>query len=47
MVANDRCTPLSDGKTLAGTLHGNRRDQKWKIKIGSLAAKSCPNLLNV
>jgi hypothetical protein len=47
LVANDGGARLVDVKTFAGTLHGSQRDQKWKVKIGSLAAKSVPNVLSL
>ena len=47
LIVNDGGARLVDVKTFAGTLHGGRRDQKWKVKIGSIAAKWVPNLLNL
>jgi len=47
LIANEGGARLVDVKTFAGTLHGGCRDQKWKVKIGNLAAKSVPNVLNL
>jgi hypothetical protein len=47
LVANQSGARLVDVKTFAGSLHGTLRDQKWKVKIGNLAAKTVPNLLTL
>lgn len=45
LVVTERGAWTVDVKTVGGSLHGTRRDSKWRIKIAGAKPKQYPNLL--